>query len=333
MPDATPTSPMRARVIAAQPLTFPFLVYLRDKALLFNEARTAFVMYGVQGRTWVALGDPVGPEDRSRRPDPAVPRALRRLRRRAGLLRGRQGASAPLRRLRADVREARRGGEGRSDAVHARRRAGRQVSAGAAAAGEGGRRHFASSPPAEVRSVMRAAAGGVRRLARGKVERREGLLAGILRRGLRRPVSGGRDRARRTNRRRSPTSGRAPTARSCPSISCAITATRPKRDGGAVRAPDAVGARAGVSPVRAGHGAAVGLRGFAGGVAVEPARRVPVRARRSHLQLPGPPRVQGEVQSHWEPHYLAYPGGLRLPRIMADVSALVAGGYRQIFRK
>ncbi len=35
----------------------------------------------------------------------------------------------------------------------------------------------------------------------------------------------------------------------------------------------------------------------------------------------------------WEPQYLAYPGGLRLPRIMADVSALVAGGYRRIFRK
>jgi phosphatidylglycerol lysyltransferase len=35
----------------------------------------------------------------------------------------------------------------------------------------------------------------------------------------------------------------------------------------------------------------------------------------------------------WEPRYLAYPGGLRLPLIMADVSALVAGGYRQIFRK
>jgi phosphatidylglycerol lysyltransferase len=35
----------------------------------------------------------------------------------------------------------------------------------------------------------------------------------------------------------------------------------------------------------------------------------------------------------WEPHYLAYPGGLRLPRIMADVSALIAGGYRHIFRK
>jgi phosphatidylglycerol lysyltransferase len=35
----------------------------------------------------------------------------------------------------------------------------------------------------------------------------------------------------------------------------------------------------------------------------------------------------------WEPRYLAYPGGLRLPRIMADVSALVAGGYGRIFRK
>ena len=35
----------------------------------------------------------------------------------------------------------------------------------------------------------------------------------------------------------------------------------------------------------------------------------------------------------WQPHYLAYPGGLGLPRILADVSAIVAGGYRQIFRK
>lgn len=35
----------------------------------------------------------------------------------------------------------------------------------------------------------------------------------------------------------------------------------------------------------------------------------------------------------WEPHYLAYPGGVRLPRIIADVSAMVAGGYHEIFRK
>jgi phosphatidylglycerol lysyltransferase len=33
----------------------------------------------------------------------------------------------------------------------------------------------------------------------------------------------------------------------------------------------------------------------------------------------------------WEPRYLAYPGGLHLPRVLADVSALIAGGYRRIF--
>jgi phosphatidylglycerol lysyltransferase len=37
------------------------VVFLRDKALLFNDARTAFIMYAVHGRSWVALGDPIGP--------------------------------------------------------------------------------------------------------------------------------------------------------------------------------------------------------------------------------------------------------------------------------
>jgi phosphatidylglycerol lysyltransferase len=32
----------------------------------------------------------------------------------------------------------------------------------------------------------------------------------------------------------------------------------------------------------------------------------------------------------WDPCYLAYPGGLRLPTILADSAALVAGGYRRI---
>jgi phosphatidylglycerol lysyltransferase len=51
-----------AAIIATQSDTTPMLVYLRDKALLFDEANTAFVMYGVQGRTWVAMSDPVGPQ-------------------------------------------------------------------------------------------------------------------------------------------------------------------------------------------------------------------------------------------------------------------------------
>ncbi len=51
-----------ANAIAAQTETRPFLVYLRDKAVMFNAERSAFIMYGVHGRTWVALGDPAGPE-------------------------------------------------------------------------------------------------------------------------------------------------------------------------------------------------------------------------------------------------------------------------------
>ncbi|HKT79468.1 MAG TPA: bifunctional lysylphosphatidylglycerol flippase/synthetase MprF [Vicinamibacterales bacterium] len=50
-----------AAVIEAQPSTAPNLALLGDKALLFSDDRQAFVMYGVHGRTWVALGDPVGP--------------------------------------------------------------------------------------------------------------------------------------------------------------------------------------------------------------------------------------------------------------------------------
>jgi phosphatidylglycerol lysyltransferase len=52
-----------ARIISTQPYTYPFLVFLRDKALLFNEDRSGFIMYGVQGRTWIALSDPVGPPE------------------------------------------------------------------------------------------------------------------------------------------------------------------------------------------------------------------------------------------------------------------------------
>src|SRR6185436_6567624 len=36
-----------------------------DKRLLFNEDASAFVMYQVAGRSWIALGDPVGPETRT----------------------------------------------------------------------------------------------------------------------------------------------------------------------------------------------------------------------------------------------------------------------------
>ncbi len=39
------------------------LAFLGDKSLMFNERRSGFVMYGVAGRSWVSLGDPVAPAD------------------------------------------------------------------------------------------------------------------------------------------------------------------------------------------------------------------------------------------------------------------------------
>ncbi|HEX5581799.1 MAG TPA: bifunctional lysylphosphatidylglycerol flippase/synthetase MprF, partial [Gemmatimonadaceae bacterium] len=39
------------------------LAVLGDKSLLFTEQGDGFLMYGVSGRSWVALGDPVGPPE------------------------------------------------------------------------------------------------------------------------------------------------------------------------------------------------------------------------------------------------------------------------------
>lgn len=55
-----PDDPVRA-IVAACPNTAANLVLLGDKAVLLNESRTAFIMYAVAGRSWVAMGDPVGP--------------------------------------------------------------------------------------------------------------------------------------------------------------------------------------------------------------------------------------------------------------------------------
>lgn len=58
---ATPDELERARaVIDGDPSTMSNLALLGDKRLLFGDGDRAFVMYGVEGRSWVALGDPVG---------------------------------------------------------------------------------------------------------------------------------------------------------------------------------------------------------------------------------------------------------------------------------
>jgi len=43
--------------------TYANLALVGDKQFLISQDRRAFIMYGVEGRSWVALGDPVGPAD------------------------------------------------------------------------------------------------------------------------------------------------------------------------------------------------------------------------------------------------------------------------------
>jgi len=48
------------RIVEASPNTTAWLGLLGDKVFLLNEARSAFVMYAIEGRSWIAMGDPVG---------------------------------------------------------------------------------------------------------------------------------------------------------------------------------------------------------------------------------------------------------------------------------
>lgn len=50
-------------VITSVPDASAHLAFTRDKALLFNDPNTGFVMYAVAGRSWVSMGDPVASPD------------------------------------------------------------------------------------------------------------------------------------------------------------------------------------------------------------------------------------------------------------------------------
>jgi len=60
---AGPDELARAReIIACCDLTVANAALTGDKRLLFSDSGDAFVMYQIAGRSWIALGDPVGPE-------------------------------------------------------------------------------------------------------------------------------------------------------------------------------------------------------------------------------------------------------------------------------
>ncbi len=66
MPAALAPSPADlgdvTRIATAAARTYANLVFLGDKAVLVHESRSAFLMYGISGRSWIVMGDPVGSE-------------------------------------------------------------------------------------------------------------------------------------------------------------------------------------------------------------------------------------------------------------------------------
>ena len=208
------------RAIDAQVETYPYLVFLGDKSVLWNESRDAFLMYGAQGRSWVALGDPVGPPE-------AAPDLIR-----AFLERVDDYAGVPVfyqvrgDRLHSyadfglDRGEAGRGGARSARDVLDRRRRAPWSAHGAPPPRARGRRVPGGAGRGRARDPARAARG-VGRLARAQVREREGLLARLLRRGLSAPLSGRHHRGGRPH-----SSLRQPVAR--------------PRSRGAVGRPDAI---------------------------------------------------------------------------------------------
>ncbi len=61
LPDALPPAEVIATAMAHAPRTDAALAWTGDKSFVVSAAGDAFLMYRVQGRSWVVMGDPVGP--------------------------------------------------------------------------------------------------------------------------------------------------------------------------------------------------------------------------------------------------------------------------------
>jgi phosphatidylglycerol lysyltransferase len=320
------------RIIASQPLTFPFLAYLGDKSLLFNEARTAFVMYAVQGRTWVALGDPVGPEDQA---GDLIRRFLERCDDFGGVPVFYEIGRTRLH-LYADfgLGFVKLGEEAKVDLTQFTLEGGRASKYRQALRRlekEGA--SFRVLQPSEVDSVMTQLRSVSDDWLAAKSSAEKGFSLGFFDEAYvaRFPVA--------VIERAGCIVAFANMWPGADREELSIDLMRYHRD-----APPSVMEALFVHLMKWGH--EQGYRRFALGMApLSGFEDSPVSSLWNRLgaflyehgeavyNFQGLRAYKEKFNPTWEPHYLAYPGGLRLPRIMADVSALVAGGYRQIFRK
>ncbi len=321
-----------ASPIAAQTSTYPFLVYLRDKAVLFNDDRSGFVMYGVQGRTWVALGDPVGPPDR-------FADLVRRFLERADDF----GGTPVFYEVRKDFLHhyadfglafVKLGEEARVDLQQFTLEGGqasRWRQAMRRLEKEGG--SFRLLPAGESRAVMDRLQIVSNNWLEEKKSAEKGFSLGFFDpEYLARFPIGVIERGGEVQAFANlwPGPGR---------HELSIDLMRYHRD-----APDGVMEALIVHLLK--WGKEQGYRWFALGMApmsgFEQSPAAPLWSRlgtflyehgESFYNFQGLRAYKEKFHPVWEPHYLAYPGGLTLPRILTDVSALVAGGYRKIFLK
>jgi phosphatidylglycerol lysyltransferase len=54
------------KILSESEETWGNLVFTGDKYLLFDDAKKAFIMYGVSGRTWISMGDVVGESEQAK---------------------------------------------------------------------------------------------------------------------------------------------------------------------------------------------------------------------------------------------------------------------------
>jgi len=321
-----------ASVIQTQTATFPYLVFLRDKAILFDDRKSAFVMYGVQGRSWVALGDPVGPQAQI---GPLIKRFLERCDDFGGVpvfyeISGRHLHSY------ADVglTFVKLGEEAKVD-LNAFTLEGGHAKKFRQALSRLDKEHatFRVLAAAEVPCMMNQ----LRTVSDDWLSRRAGAEKGFSL-GFFEPEYIARFPVAVVERER-----------------CVVAF--------ATLWPGPGGAELSVDLMRFAHdaprdvmealfvsimtwGKAQGYRWFSLGMAplsgFETSPVAPLWHRLASFlyahgeavyNFQGLRAYKDKFDPVWEPRYLAYPGGLRLPRVLADASALVAGGYRRIFVK
>ena len=318
--------------IAAQTSTFPNLVYLRDKALLFDEDRKAFVMYGVQGRTWVALGDPVGPSDRLAR---LVRLFLERCDDFGGIPAFYEVGKEGLHRY-ADfgLTFVKLGEQARVDLKAFSLEGGRASKHRQALKRlekEGAT--FRIVPAAEVPAAMDQLRDVSDDWLHEKAGGEKGFSLGFFEPSYlqRFPVA--------VVERHGRILAFANIWPGTEKIELSLDLMRHRKD-----APKGVMEALFVHLLRWGkdQGYAwfgLGMAPFSG---FERSPVAPLWTRlgrflyqhgETFYNFQGLRAYKEKFNPIWEPHYLAYPGGLALPRILADISALIAGGYRRIFLK